>query len=82
MKRRLSTLSVGERGRIVAVTNRGAIHRRLMDIGFTEGTRVECMGRSPLGDPTAYAVKGTVIALRREDAAGIYVETGGRIEWA
>ncbi len=81
MKRRMSSLSIGEQGRIIAVTNRGAIRRRLMDIGFTEGTRVECLGKSPLGDPTAFAVKGAVIALRREDAAGIYVEAGGRASW-
>ena len=82
MKRRMSSLSVGEKGRIVAVTNEGAIRRRLMDIGFTEGTRVACLRRSPLGDPTAFTVKGSVIALRREDAAGIYVETEGRGSWA
>ena len=82
MKRRMSSLSVGEKGRIVAVTNEGAIRRRLMDIGFTEGTRVTCLNRSPLGDPTAFTVKGSVIALRREDAAGIYVETEGRGSWA
>lgn len=82
MKRRMSSLSVGEKGRIVAVTNEGAIRRRLMDIGFTEGTRVTCLRQSPLGDPTAFTVKGSVIALRREDAAGIYVETEGRGSWA
>jgi ferrous iron transport protein A len=77
----MSSLSAGETGRIVAVTNEGAIRRRLMDIGFTEGTRVACLRRSPLGDPTAFAVKGAVIALRRGDAAGIYVETEGRGSW-
>ena len=82
MKRCMSSLSVGEKGQIVAVTNEGAIRRRLMDIGFTEGTRVACLRRSPLGDPTAFTVKGSVIALRREDAAGIYVETEGRGSWA
>lgn len=82
MKRRMSSLAAGEKGFIIAVTNEGSIRRRLMDIGFTPGTRVECLGKSPLGDPTAYTVKGTVIALRREDAAGIYVEEGGTESWA
>lgn len=66
----------------MTVTNKGAIRRRLMDIGFTEGAQVACLRRSPLGDPTAFTVKGAVIALRREDAAGIYVETEGIGSWA
>jgi len=40
---------------------------------FLEGARVECIMKSPLGDPVAYLVKGAVIALRREDAASITV---------
>lgn len=82
MKRRMSSMSVGEKGRIVSVTNEGTIRRRLMDMGFTEGARVSCLGRSPLGDPTAFTVKGAVIALRWEDASGIYVETEGLGSWA
>jgi len=45
--------------------------RRLQDIGFIPGTAVTCLQRSPLGDPTAYRIRGTVIALRREDAKNI-----------
>ncbi len=82
MKRRLSSLETGEKGHIVAVKNKGPIHRRLLDIGFTQGTHVVCLGKSPLGDPTAYEVKGSVIALRHQDASGIYVETGGTLPWA
>ncbi len=81
MKRRMSVMKTGEEGRITAIHNTGSIRRRLMDIGFTEGTRVTCLGKSPLGDPTAFSVKGTVIALRCEDAAGIEIETGGLLSW-
>ena len=47
------------------------MRRRLQDIGFIPGTAVTCLQRSPLGDPTAYRIRGTVIALRREDAKNI-----------
>lgn len=42
-----------------------------MDLGFTEGTVVSVIRKSPLGDPTAYGVRGAVIALRKEEAAHI-----------
>ena len=45
--------------------------RRLLDIGFTEGTRVQCLYAAPSGEPRAYLVRGAVIALRREDAARV-----------
>ena len=39
-----------------------------MDLGFSRGTTVEKAGISPLGDPCAYKVLNTVIALRAQDA--------------
>ena len=49
------------------------MRRRLQDIGLIEGTVVECLGKSPLGDPTAFLIRGAVIALRREDAGRVLV---------
>ena len=46
---------------------------RLRDLGLIENTRVVCLGRSPMGDPSAYLIRGTVIALRRCDCCGIRV---------
>ena len=52
----------------------GDMRRRLQDIGMVDGTTVECVQRSPLGDPSAYWIRGAVIALRREDASAVQVE--------
>jgi Fe2+ transport system protein FeoA len=41
----------------------------LLDLGFVPGTEVSVELKSPNGDPTAYRVRGAVIALRREQAA-------------
>ncbi len=49
------------------------IRRRLLDLGWIRGTKIKCLNRSPLGDPTAYLVRGTVLALRREDAGRIHL---------
>lgn len=72
--KKLSELKIYERGRVCGVQDgdRG-MERRLRDVGFTEGCAVACVGRSPLGDPSAFLVRGAVVALRREDAACVEV---------
>ena len=50
------------------------VRRRLLELGLVAGTRVRCLGRSPLGDPSAYEIRGAVIALRDRDSAGVLVE--------
>lgn len=52
----------------------GDVRRRLQDIGLIRGTAVVCLGKSPLGDPTAYRIRGAVMALRRKDAGRVEVE--------
>lgn len=71
--KRLSELECGQVARIIELKTTGDMRRRLQDMGMIEGTIVECVGKSPLGDPTAYLVRGAVIALRVEDAAGVFV---------
>lgn len=67
----LCDIKKGECMIIKEIAVKGELRRRLMDIGFVEGTKAECVRISPAGDPKAYFVRGTVIALRKEDAAGI-----------
>lgn len=69
----LSDLKPGQRAVVRRLTTAGGMRRRLMDIGLKEGTAVECVGRSPAGDPAAYLIRGAVIALRVEDCAGIQI---------
>lgn len=71
--RKLSSLKEGESSIIEKVKINGAMKCRLYELGFTNGTQVECVQRSFSGDPTAYYVKGTVIALRKEISDGIIV---------
>lgn len=69
----LNGVRPGEKARVQALRTAGAMRRRLLDIGLVEGTEVECVGRSPGGDPAAYLIRGAVIAIRDADAAGILV---------
>ncbi len=74
MKAKMSEMKIGQRGIIRENTARGDMRRRLCDIGFTRGAQVCCIERSPLLDPTAYLIKGALIALRSEDAGLLYVD--------
>ena len=72
----LSQLKEGERAVVLRLDSADSMRRRLQDIGLVPGGGVACIGRSPLGDPAAYYICGAVIALREEDASGIYVAKG------
>lgn len=73
----LSGLRTGKRAKVLGLSPacRGAERRRLLDLGFVAGTAVEVEMVSPTGDPTAYRVRGTVIALRREQSGLIRIAT-------
>ncbi|HWP30852.1 MAG TPA: FeoA family protein [Fimbriimonadales bacterium] len=73
----LSQLSSGERAVILEVRVDGAARRRLLDLGFIPGAEVEVVMLSPWGDPTAYRIKGSQVALREEDASKIFVKRIG-----
>ena len=73
----LNTLKPGEKGRVVALSPRlrGADRRRMMDLGILPGTTIDVEMTSPSGDPTAYKIRGALIALRMEQAKLIQVES-------
>ena len=64
----------GERGVVLSLSHTGDARRRMLEIGFSPGSEIECVGISPLGDPRAYLVKGAVFAVRGCDASGIVVK--------
>lgn len=70
-KKSLPLLRPGEAGTVCLLLCEGSIRRRFLDIGLIPGTAVHCIGRSPLGDPTAYLVRGKLIAIRKEDAGKV-----------
>lgn len=71
----LDRLKTGQRARVVALSPacRGPERRRLLDLGFVPGTIVEVEMTSPLNDPVAYRVRGSVVALRSEQARLIQI---------
>ncbi len=71
----LSQLPDGAEAEVVTIDPavQGLSRRRLLDLGFTPGARVRVYLRAMFGDPRAYELRGTRIALREEQAAHIWV---------
>lgn len=70
----LDQLAVGGSCVIERVGNqRGAVKRRLIDMGLTPGTTVKLVKMAPFGDPMELQLRGYELSLRREDAAQIQV---------
>lgn len=69
----LNDLNPGEKATVTCLYATGSMRRRLLDIGLIEQTQIECLGRSPGGDPSAYLIRGAVIAIRSEDCTNIQI---------
>ena len=70
----LKEMQPGQKARIKEILSSGSMRRRLLDIGLIKGTKIECVGKSPSGDPLAFYIRGAVIAIREEDCRNIIVE--------
>ena len=73
---RLSSLKEHETAKIIGISkeSRGESRRRLLDLGFVKGATIKIDLTNPLGDPNAYLIKGTSIALRKDQAAKILIK--------
>lgn len=71
---KLCDLTNGEKGRIIKIGRIGELKKRLVDMGVTAGETIKLERNAPLGDPQEYIIKGTGIAIRKEDAKNIEIE--------
>ncbi|MFC3883134.1 ferrous iron transport protein A [Bacillus songklensis] len=65
---------VGDTIQIADLQVEGVMRRRLLDLGFVPGATVQVLRKSPLGDPIAFRVSHTTIALRKEESSKILGE--------
>ncbi len=72
---RLSSLKEDETARVAGISRecRGENRRRLLDLGFVRGAEIAIDLESPMRNPVAYTIKGTSIALRKEQASKILI---------
>jgi Fe2+ transport system protein FeoA len=69
----LDKLAIQQVGTVTKLTSAGNDRRRMMDLGILPGAKIEIAMTNPLGDPTAYLIRGAVIALRNEQAQLIQI---------
>ena len=76
----LAALPYGERAEVVSLDAncQGFSRRRLMDLGFTPGAVLEPALQTFAGDPRAYRVRGTLVALRQDQARQVLVRSVSR----
>lgn len=70
----LREAQVGSTVRVKKLNGEGALKRRLMDMGFTNGCEVYVRKVAPLGDPVEVTIRGYELSVRKDDAENIEVE--------
>lgn len=70
----LNKLEKGQTAIIVHVGGKGAVKRRMMDMGMVPGSEIKVVRIAPFGDPIEFNVKGYSLSLRKSEAAKIIVE--------
>ena len=70
---RLSELKTGESGVIVKVSGHGGFRKRIIEMGFIKGKKVEVLLNAPLQDPVKYKIMGYEVSLRHSEADHIEV---------
>lgn len=71
---KLSELKVGQTAKILSLSSKGVIKRRLMDMGVLSGEILRIEKVAPLGDPIDIVIKNYHLSLRKNEAEQIEVE--------
>lgn len=69
----LADIHEGESALVVQILNKCDMKQRLYDLGFADGSCVECVRRRSNGGMAAFAVRGAVIALREAQSRCVTV---------
>ncbi|MCF6465322.1 FeoA family protein [Clostridium sp. Cult2] len=68
----LSNLPIGDVGKVEYIKD-NSLKRRFLDLGLIPNTKVKTERYSPAGNPIAFNIRGTIIAIRREEAENILI---------
>ena len=64
----LDKLDINKYAKVSNLNCKGDLRRRLLDLGLVNRYYIKAILKSPMGNPIAYEVRGTTIALRKEDS--------------
>lgn len=65
---------VGHSYKVIKITGKGALKRRIMDMGLTKGTEFFVRKVAPLGDPIQINVRNYELSVRKADAKLLEIE--------
>jgi DtxR family Mn-dependent transcriptional regulator len=71
---RLSDLKEGDAAEIIKLSGTGDFRKRLIEMGFRKGVRVDVIKYAPLKDPMLIEIKDCQVSLRVEEAKSIIVK--------
>ncbi len=71
--RSAANMRSGEKAKIIDIDLNHPAARRILEYGFTPGQEIELLATSVFNDPLAFAVRGTIIAMRKSEAESIKV---------
>lgn len=72
---KLSSLKNGQSGVVKSLGSKGALRRRMIDMGITPGTQVTMVKLAPMGDPMQINVHGYDLSIRKSEAEQINIYT-------
>ncbi|MBU3090561.1 ferrous iron transport protein A [Clostridium sp. CM028] len=67
-------LKPGDKALIDSVCGDDKFAKRLLALGFIEGTEVKLVATAPLGDPIIINLRGFNLAIRKNDAKNISIK--------
>lgn len=70
----LNELEMNNKAKILNINCKENIKRRLLDLGMVKGTDIKPVLVSPSGDPKAFEVRGSLIAIREDDTRQIEIK--------
>ena len=70
----LKEAKIGDTVSVIKLHGKGAVKRRIMDMGITKGIEIFVRKVAPLGDPIEVTVRGYELSVRKADAQLIEVE--------
>jgi ferrous iron transport protein A len=66
-------LKFGQKAIIEDIDFKHPSSKRILEFGFTPGQEIELMNKSFFNDPISVSIRGSLIALRKEDAESIKI---------
>lgn len=71
----LNLAAINTWAEVMDIKASGELRRRFLDLGIILGTKIKVLYRSSFGDPTAYLIRGSVMAIREDEAKFIKIKS-------